>query len=132
MRSALFLALVLASSGISGALAQESYRVPPKEILDLVTAPPAPAVSISPGGGAMFMIHREAMPSIEDVTRPMLRLAGSRIDPQANARFMTSFSSRVVFRQLTGGTEVEVPLPKGAKIAGPLGHRTARISPSPL
>ena len=67
--------------------AQEGYRLPPPDVADLLTAPPAPRVSLSPDGAHMLLVQSEAMPSIADVSRPMLRLAGSRIDPAAHARF---------------------------------------------
>ena len=122
MRPATF----LASAALAAALpasAQEGYRLPPQEVVDLVTAAPAPSVSFSPTGAWMLMTHREALPSIEDLTRPMLRLAGMRIDPQAAARFTTSFGTRVVLSALMNGDtegtpDAEVQLPVGARVAG--------------
>lgn len=100
------LATILTSAALAAALpasAQEGYRLPPREIVELVTAAPAPSVSFSPTGAWMLMTHREALPTIEDLTRPMLRLAGMRIDPQAAARFTTSFGTRVVLSALMNG-----------------------------
>ncbi|MEM9381200.1 MAG: prolyl oligopeptidase family serine peptidase [Planctomycetota bacterium] len=116
--AALALAAPLSSAGAALAASQDLYREPPAIVRDLVTAPPSPGVSISPDGGSMLMTHREALPPLADVTRPMLRLAGMRIDPHANARFSTSFGTRVVHRALRGGAETEVPLPDGARVAG--------------
>ena len=119
-------AILLASAALAAALpasAQDGYRLPPQGIVDLVTAAPAPSVSISPDGAWMLMTHREALPSIEDLTRPMLRLAGMRIDPQAAAPFTTSFGTRVVLSPLMNGDtqgtpDAEVQLPRGARVAG--------------
>ena len=80
----------------------------------------------------MLMTHREALPSIEDLTRPMLRLAGMRIDPQAAARFTASFGTRVVLALMNGDTEgtldAEVQPPRRRRGGRDPGRRTARAS----
>ncbi len=94
------------------------YRTPPREISDVVLAPPTPALSISADGETMMFFTHGGLPPLEDVTRPMLRLAGMRIDPEANARFTPMFWDRVWLRPLRGGDDVAVPLPEGARIIG--------------
>ena len=71
--------------------AQKGYRLPPQVVVDLIDAAPEPAVRISPDGGWMLLIERDAMPGIANVSRPMLRLAGWRLDPVANSLFLTRF-----------------------------------------
>ncbi len=66
--------------------AQQPYRVPPKPLLDAATAKPSPSTSVDPTGRYVLLTHREAMPSIAQLSRPMLRLAGARIDPQSHGR----------------------------------------------
>ena len=87
----------MTSNGLHG---QQSYREPPKEVIDIVDAQPEPAVSISPDREWMVMLDRKAMPSIEAVSRRMLRLAGMRIDPAANGPFLTSFLHGLSIRPL--------------------------------
>ena len=50
--------------------AQEPYKLPPKEIIDIVDAPPTPMVSMSPAGDIMALIDRESMPSIAYLSEP--------------------------------------------------------------
>jgi dipeptidyl aminopeptidase/acylaminoacyl peptidase len=98
-------------------LAQEGYRLPPADVSDLLTAPPAPRVELSPDGGRMLLVQYEAMPSIAAVSRPMLRLAGMRIDPVAHSRFSTTFAVGVSLA-IPGGEPAALALPDGARIAG--------------
>jgi len=107
--------LIMTSSSING---QEPYRLPPADVTTIIDAAPAPAVSMSPDGSWMLLIERDAMPSIDDVSRRMLRLAGTRIDPVANSRFRTGFSKSISIRKTKGGEVTAIPLPDGAKLAG--------------
>ena len=111
-RLALFLFLA------AQAPAQEGYRLPAEEIVDLVAAPLPPDVRLSPDGKWAAFVQRAAMPSIADMSRRMLRLGGMRIDPAADSRFTTSFATSVSMR-LTGEPEAEpvlVALPDGARV----------------
>ena len=104
---------------VSVSTAAESYRLPPQDLVDLIDAPPSPAVDISPDGEWMLMIERDALPSIEDVSRRMLRLAGMRIDPVANSRFRTVFDRGLLLRRRGDSSEVpatRVPLPENGKL----------------
>ncbi|MHC4852271.1 MAG: hypothetical protein ACYTF5_09645 [Planctomycetota bacterium] len=61
--------------------AQEGYRKPPSAILACITAARPPAVSLSPDRSHLLLSTRESMVSIAAQARPILRLAGRRIDP---------------------------------------------------
>ncbi len=95
---------------------EAGYLRPPQEVVDLVTAPPSPSVDFSPDGRWMFLIENAALPSIADVSRRMLRLAGLRIDPAANAPFRTSWAQGLVLRGVDGGETVRIDLPAGARL----------------
>ena len=64
----------------------EGYRLPPPAVVELVDAASPPSLSISPDSRWALGVEPDTLPSIADVSRPMLRLAGLRIDPIANAR----------------------------------------------
>src|SRR6185503_16014048 len=112
-RSAAFLLLVPV------ALAQQDpgYRLPPPEVVRLIDAPETPRVQISPDGRWMLLVERPALPSIADVSRPWLGLAGDRIDPITNAPWQASFDTAVSLRELTGKDARRIALPQGARIA---------------
>ena len=100
-------------------VAAEEYRLPPREVVDIVTAEPAPRVSFSPDHRWMVWTHRDALPSIEDLSRRMLRLAGVRIDPVTNGRFRTSYERGFEIRSVkTGELLTSVMLEDGQGLAG--------------
>lgn len=104
---------------ISYGMAQTGYRLPPPEVVDIIDAAPEPAASFSPDGQWMVLIDRDAMPGIEDLARRMLQLAGTRIDPVANAPFLSDFS-RGLSVQRRGTQELIrlVPRGEGTKLSG--------------
>lgn len=99
-------------------VAESGYQLPPEEVVDIVDAPPTPSVSLSPDGEWMLFLTRDAMPSLEDISRRMLRLAGIRIDPEANSQFQTIFYRGIDLRKTMGGEEIKIPVPAGGKVAG--------------
>ena len=97
--------------------AQEGYRLPPREIVDIIDAAPTPSVSLSPDGEWMLLTEWAAMPSIEDLSRRMLRLAGTRIDPVANGPYRTSYAKALSLRAFDEEQALSVPLPQGSRLA---------------
>ncbi len=96
--------------------AQEPYKLPPKEVIDIVDAPPLPRASINPTGDLMLLSESESMPSIAYMSQPLLRLAGVRITPKYNSRQQTSFTIGLTVKSIKDGKETRIALPKGAKI----------------
>lgn len=94
------------------------WKVPPPEIVALLDAPPTPGVDFSPDARWMLLIERPAMPSLAEVNRPWIGLAGRRIDPQLNAPKRDLYDSGLVLRELETERERRVALPAGARIAG--------------
>jgi dipeptidyl aminopeptidase/acylaminoacyl peptidase len=102
--------------------AQEPYKLPPKEVIDIVDAPPTPAVSMSPAGDTMALVERESMPSIAYLAEPILRIAGMRITPAYNSRQVLSFSTGLSLKDMKTGLLRRVALPDGIKFtSGSLG-----------
>ena len=99
--------------------AQTTYKVPPKEIVDILDAPPTPIVVVSPRGDAMFLAEYPSQPSIGLISRPILRLGGVRIDPQQNSRQRLTQYTSVIVKWLEGGKTVRIELPASAKIGMP-------------
>lgn len=107
--------------------AQEPYKLPPREVIDIVDAPPTPSVSMSPDGGTMALVDRESMPSIADLAEPILRIAGMRITPSFNSRQVLSFSTGLSLKDVKTGALRRVALPAGFKFTA--GMRGADFSP---
>jgi dipeptidyl aminopeptidase/acylaminoacyl peptidase len=100
-------------------LAQEPYKLPPKEVIDIVDALPPPAAIISPAGDLMLLAEYRAMPSIADLAQPMLKLAGTRILPKYNSRQQTIFYTGLTIKSIKDGLTKRVELPEGAKLDSP-------------
>jgi dipeptidyl aminopeptidase/acylaminoacyl peptidase len=92
MKKLLFL-LSIAFATTTKAQDAIEYKTPPKEIYDLVMAKPSPGVSIDSKGQWMLVMERSAMPGVEELAQPELRIAGLRINPN---NFGPSRSSYVI------------------------------------
>jgi dipeptidyl aminopeptidase/acylaminoacyl peptidase len=95
--------------------AQEPYKLPPKEVVAIVDAPPTPRVSMSPARDIIALVEYEAMPTIADLSQPLLRIAGIRITPVNNSRQVLSFSTGLSLKDIKTGTARKVALPEGIK-----------------
>jgi dipeptidyl aminopeptidase/acylaminoacyl peptidase len=111
------LVLAISTVNLKTNMAQTSYQLPPQEVIDVIDAKPEPAVSLSPNGSWMMFVQRDAMPSIGDVARRQLRLAGLRIDPQADSRFAASYWSGVSLRKTERSTDPPIEILTDSKVA---------------
>lgn len=68
---------------VCSAKAQDAvtYQLPPKAMADLLLAKPTPSVSVDRKAEWMLLIDRNSYPSVEELARPELRIAGLRINP---------------------------------------------------
>jgi dipeptidyl aminopeptidase/acylaminoacyl peptidase len=101
-----------------------AYRRPPKAIADVLNAPPLPAVLVSPARNALLVGTPLYYPPVADLARPMLRLAGIRIDPRTNAVHHAFAYTSVRLERIPGGGGSEPRLPSDARIIA------TRFSPS--
>jgi dipeptidyl aminopeptidase/acylaminoacyl peptidase len=101
------------------ALSQEPYKLPPKEVIDIVDAKPLPRASMNPTGDLMLLSESESMPSIAYMSQPLLRLAGTRITPRYNSRQQTFFTTGLTIKSIKDGKETRIALPEGAKLGFP-------------
>ncbi|HET6995881.1 MAG TPA: hypothetical protein VFI06_12905, partial [Chitinophagaceae bacterium] len=58
-----------------------SYKTPPKDIADMLLAKPTPNVGIDDKGEWMLFSEFSLYPSVEELARPELKIAGLRINP---------------------------------------------------
>lgn len=101
------------------ALAQEPYKLPPKEVIDIVNAPPPPRASVSPTGSDMLIVKYDSMHTIAYMSQPLLRLAGMRILPKPNARQVRNFYTGLTILSLKDASKKKIALPEGAKLDFP-------------
>ncbi|MDH3785818.1 MAG: prolyl oligopeptidase family serine peptidase, partial [Acidobacteriota bacterium] len=67
-------------------------------------------------GKTMLLIHRDALPSVAELARPMLRLAGTRIDPMVGGAYRSRFDRAIEVVSLPAGEGWDVSLPSNPRI----------------
>src|SRR5216684_705969 len=98
---------------------QLPYQKPSKEILDILNAPAPPTLAVNPTHTYATLSQAERYPSIAEVSEPMLRLAGLRIDPRTNGLHLAPHSISIELVKLPEGAKGKLALPPHAQ-AGPL------------
>ena len=125
-RSLGLLAVVVAATSLGAqtpASQKTGYLTPPQPIVDIMTAEPLPTVAVSPTRDTIALTSRTSMPSIAEVSQPMLRLAGMRINPRANGPHRAPAGIGITLRVVATGAERKVVVPAGARVG------TALFSP---
>ena len=98
--------LVLLLAAVTGA--QQGYKKPPKEVLDILNAPVTPGVSISPTRDNMLLTTALRYPPLADIAQPMLRLAGRRINPASNSPHRLQYSVGLTLKRIAGDRSIVV------------------------
>jgi dipeptidyl aminopeptidase/acylaminoacyl peptidase len=99
---------------LSGA---ETYQKPPKAISDALNSPPTPSLTLSPSHEFATQAQPVRYPPIAELSQPMLRIAGMRINPKTNGLHNTVFNSSLVLRKVPEGTEIKLDLPSNPKLS---------------
>jgi dipeptidyl aminopeptidase/acylaminoacyl peptidase len=113
------LLVVLSLVVVLGVSAQTPYKLPPKEVVDIIDAPPTPRVVMNPTRDAMLLIEYKPQPSIALLSQPYYRIAGLRINPDLNARQRINQDVGLVVKWVADNKEVRIKLPDGAMIGNP-------------
>jgi dipeptidyl aminopeptidase/acylaminoacyl peptidase len=111
--------LILVAAFAVGAAAQQGYKKPPQDVLDILAAAVTPTLSVSPARDTMLLATGLRYPPIVDLAQPMLRLAGLRINPNTNGRHRYQYSVALTLKRIADGSEIKIDLPPGAKIGAP-------------
>jgi dipeptidyl aminopeptidase/acylaminoacyl peptidase len=105
MRKLFFLFLLVSSAKL---LAQDGYKTPPKDIMDLVLVKPTPNVSLDDKAEWMLFSQSNSYPSIEELARPELRIAGLRINPNNFAPSRQTFINDLWFKNISSNKEFKI------------------------
>jgi dipeptidyl aminopeptidase/acylaminoacyl peptidase len=108
-----FVVLVLVAASV--AAQQGGYRKPPQAVLDVLNAPLPPVAIVSPARDRVVLATSTRYPPISDLARPMLRLAGLRINPNTNAPHLMGYYVRLSLKRIDTGAETPIQLPPGAQ-----------------
>ncbi len=116
---ALFFLVVAALAVAPAAAAQDGYRKPSKEILDVLHAPPTPQVIVSPANDQVLLLEPERYPPIAELARPMLRLAGLRLSPATNGPHRQTKYTNLILKRLADGSERRISIPADMTVGFP-------------
>ncbi len=103
--------LMMAAAGFSSTtvFSQETgYKKPPKAMEDILMAKPTPGVSIDDKGEWMLFSEFNPYPTIEELARPELRIAGLRINPNNFAPSRQTFINRIYLKNISSDKELQV------------------------
>lgn len=109
---------LIALSAVCALGAAETYQKPPKAVMDVFNAPAIPVLTPSPSHAFAVQMQPVRYPSIAELSQPMYRIAGMRINPATNGLHNVVFNSSLELRKIPEGTEIHIALPPNAKLSG--------------
>lgn len=84
------------------------YKKPPKAMEDILMAKPTPGVSVDHKAEWMLLFDYNPYPTVEELARPELRIAGLRINPNNFAPSRQTFINRVYLKNLSSNKDMPV------------------------
>lgn len=85
-----------------------SYKTPPKDIVDMLLAKASPTVSMDDKGEWMLFSESSSYPSVEELARPELRIAGMRINPANYAPSRQNFINNIYLKNAATNKEYKI------------------------
>lgn len=86
--------------------------------MDVLNAPDAPVASVNPTRTHVLFLDEVRNPSIAELARPMLRLAGLRIDPGNSGPRLTRYAKSATLQRIEGGAPIRIEVPANAALSG--------------
>src|SRR5262245_46599546 len=98
------------------------YVLPPQNVVDAFDAEPLPQTLISPNRQIVALTKARTYPTIAELSQPMLRLAGARVNPKSNGPHRASGLPgtgiySITLKKIADGAEARVTMPPQAKIS---------------
>src|SRR5580765_5907712 len=98
------------------------YVLPPKAIVDAFDAEPLPQTLLSPNKQVIALTKARAYPTIAELSQPMYRLAGARVNPKSNGPHRASGLPgtgiySITLKKISDGSETPVKVPPQARIS---------------
>ena len=105
--------LILAAAVIAIAQTNNAprYQLPPNEVVAAFDAPPLPAAILSPTKQVLALTYRRPYPTIAELSQPILRLAGARVNPNTFGPQRTSNIYGITLKKISDGSETKVMVP---------------------
>src|SRR5216684_6981290 len=115
--AAFFVATSTAQFAQTGQQTAPRYHTPPKAIVEAFDAPLLPTAILSPSKQIIALVYRRNYPTIAELSQPILRLAGARVNPKTNGPQRTANVYGITFRKVADGSEVKVAVPPQANLS---------------
>src|SRR4029453_1510059 len=98
------------------------YALPPQPIVDVFDAEFLPQTMVAPNRQMLAITKARAYPTIAELSQPMLRLAGSRVNPKTNGPPRASGLPgtgiySIALKKIADGSEVTVTMPPQARVS---------------
>ena len=98
------------------------YVLPPRAIVEVFDAEFLPQTTVSPGRAVLALTKARPYPTIAELSQPMLRLAGSRVNPRTNGPHRASGLPgtgiyAITLKKIADGAEVAVTMPPQARVS---------------
>ena len=93
------------------ALAQETWQEPPEPIASMLDTPWYPGVNISPNHQWLVQLERPTLPSLKELARPRLQLAGLQLDPATWGPARAYAFRSLEVQQIESGDRYSIELP---------------------
>lgn len=100
------------------------YQRPPDAIAKLLEAPLTPSISLSHDNAWMLLLDKSDYPSIEELSRPELRIAGLRINPDNYGPSRPNYQIGMKLKKLSDNSEYTI-----SNLPSPLLISNASFSP---
>lgn len=84
------------------------YTLPPKDIQDMLLARPTPGVSIDDKGEWILFTQSSQYPSVEELAKPELKIAGLRINPANFAPSRQNYVNEIYLKNIKTGKEHKI------------------------
>lgn len=121
----ILLVLSLACAGwAADAIDQEGYTTPPKELLDFALAPwykNVAVANLNPQRTRFVVLESQGMPSISQLGKPYLNLAGLQVDTRAHRdrKFTTRNTTSLRIVNLDDGKDLAIDVPASVLVTDP-------------
>lgn len=109
---------LLLAFAVHSSFAQTGYQKPPAAILDVLNAPGTPTANLNPTRTHVLFLETVRNPTIADLSKPMLRVAGLRIDPANSGPHLTSYAYGPYLQKIDGGQVTKLDLPAKVALTG--------------
>ncbi|MGK2865024.1 MAG: hypothetical protein ACSLE0_24050, partial [Chitinophagaceae bacterium] len=86
----------------------DGYKTPPNDITNMLLAKPTPTVSIDGSGEWMLLTETNSYPSVAELAKPELRIAGLRINPNNYSPSRQNFINNIYLKNISNKNEYKI------------------------